>query len=51
MRPEANGLHHPPDRAGVHDLDRARDRADLEPLGVIDRPDTAGLSDSAAQVC
>lgn len=50
MRPEANGLHHPPDRAGVHQLDRARDRADLEPLGVIDRPDAAGLGDSAAQV-
>ena len=51
MRSKANGLHHPADRAGVHQLDRARDRADLEPLGVVDRPDTAGLGDSAAQVC
>ena len=50
MRSEAHGLYHAADRAGIHQLDRARDRGDLEPLGVVHRPDAAGLGNCATQL-
>ena len=43
VRAEADRLHHPPDRARLHQLRRAGHRPHLEALREIDRPDAPGL--------
>ncbi len=51
VRPHAERLHHGADRAGADQLGSAGDGADLEALGITDRPYPPGFGDDPAQFC
>ncbi len=50
VRSQPDGLHDAADRAGADQLDRTGHGADLEPFGVVDRPDAPGVGNRPPQL-